>query len=109
MLMTVLPRSGPFVFGCQDSDFLLDGEKLAFPEVPVPVIVPYIIDQVIAQRYSGAWRFSPSSAYGRPRPCTGWPTQPSLVLQGSLLRLLIGWLISLFLAYSFGAYVRIIP
>ena len=99
-------RSGPFVFGCQDSNFLLDGEKLAFPEVPVPVIVPYIIDQVIARRYSGAWRFSPSSADGRPRPVhrAADPASPGASKDyccGSL----IGWVISLFLAYSFGAYV----
>lgn len=95
------------MFGCQDAEFLLDGKKIAFPEVPVPFVVPYIIDQVVARRYSGAWRFCPSSAYGRPRPYTGRPTAPGLFKVVGGLRVPIIWLMVLLLAYSvnLSAYV----
>jgi hypothetical protein len=99
-------RAGPFVFGCQDSDFLLDGKKISFPDVPVPIIVPYIIDQVIARRYSGAWRFSPSSAYGQPRLCTGRPMATARLQNWELVCWgLVGWLMAACLAYSLSAYV----
>jgi hypothetical protein len=70
-------RSGPFVFGTQDKEFLLDGEKHKFPNVPA--VLPYIVDYVLTRRYSGAWRFSPSNIYGQPRPFTGQPSESSRV------------------------------
>jgi hypothetical protein len=106
MLTLRLDRTGPFVFGCQDSEFLLDGEKIPFPEVPVPLIVPYIIDQAIGRRYSGAWRFCPSSAHGRIRPFTGRPTDPRPVLAVvAILRLLLAWAAALVMASFLSAYV----
>jgi hypothetical protein len=60
-----MPRAGPFVLGCQDSEFLLDGEKIPFPEAPF--IAPYVVDYIIARRHAGLWRFNPSTMYGEPR------------------------------------------
>jgi hypothetical protein len=109
MLILHRNRTGPFVFGCQDSEFLLDGEKIPFPEVPVPLIVPYIIEYVVSRRFSGAWRFCPSSAHGRIRPFTGQPTNGGLVLAlGAVLRLLLAWAAALVMAIFLSAYVRII-
>lgn len=109
--MLILPpnRTGPFVFGCQDAEFLLDGEQMPFPEVPVPLIVPYIIEYVVSRRFSGAWRFCPSSAHGRLRPFTGRPQRRGPVLAvGVALRLLLAWAAALLLAFFLSAYVRTI-
>jgi hypothetical protein len=51
--------------GCQDKNFLLDGEKYLFPEVPT--IVPYIVDFALSGRHKEVWQFNPSTLYGRPR------------------------------------------
>ena len=105
-LMLHASRTGPFVFGCQDSGFLLDGEKIPFPEVPVPLVVPYIIDHVVSRRFPGAWRFCPSSAYGQVRPFTGRPAQSSaVVVVGPMLRLLLGWLVAFVMVYLKCAYM----
>ena len=45
------------MFGCQDRDFQLDGEKMPFPETPVPFMVRAIVSLVVARRYAGVWRF----------------------------------------------------
>ena len=52
--------------GCQDKNFLLDGEKRRFPEVSV--IVPYIVDFCLSGRHKTVWQFNPSNQYGQPRP-----------------------------------------
>jgi hypothetical protein len=52
--------------GCQDKNFLLDGEKRRFPEVPA--IVPYIVDFCLSSRHKTVWQFNPSTQYGQPRP-----------------------------------------
>lgn len=51
--------------GCQDKNFLLDGEKHLFPEVPS--IVPYIVDLALSGRHKELWQFNPSTLYGLPR------------------------------------------
>ena len=55
----------PLVFGCQDKEFLLDGEKFKFPEVPS--FLPWLVHYVFSWRYAGAFRFNPSDAWGRPQ------------------------------------------
>jgi hypothetical protein len=52
--------------GCQDKNFLLDGEKRRFPELPA--IVPYIVDICLSSRHKTVWQFNPSNQYGQPRP-----------------------------------------
>ena len=52
--------------GCQDKNFILDGEKRIFPQVPA--IVPYIVHLVLSGRHRDVWRFNPSTLYGAPRP-----------------------------------------
>ncbi|KAL9114710.1 MAG: hypothetical protein Q9227_001388 [Pyrenula ochraceoflavens] len=59
-------RIAPFVLGCQDSSFLLDGRKTRFPEAPF--IAPYVVDIVLSRRHKGAWRFNPSTMFGEPKP-----------------------------------------
>lgn len=34
---------------------------------PVPFFVPYLVHYFFERRHRGAWRFSPSDTYGRPR------------------------------------------
>ena len=75
LISTNMARSGPFVFGTQDKDFMLDGKTHKFPDVPGAL--PYIVDYVLARRYAGAWRFSPSNMHGRPRQFTGKPSNPN--------------------------------
>jgi hypothetical protein len=62
-------RIAPFVSGCQDKNFVVDGEKRAFPEVLA--FVPYIIHLALSGRHKGVWRFNPSTLYGVPRPAPG--------------------------------------
>jgi hypothetical protein len=56
----------PFVLGCQDKSFILDGKKYLFPEVPT--IVPYIVDLFLSSRHKELWQFNPSTLYGKPHP-----------------------------------------
>lgn len=70
-----MTRAAPFAFGTQDKDFLLDGKRHRFPDVPAVFL--YVVDYVLARRYSAAWRFSPSNIYGQPRPFTGKPSESS--------------------------------
>jgi hypothetical protein len=52
--------------GCQDKNFLLDGEKHLFPNVPA--VVPYIVDFFLSGRHKEVWQFNPSTPYGKSRP-----------------------------------------
>jgi hypothetical protein len=52
--------------GCQDKNFLLDGEKRLFPEAPA--VVPYIVDFFLSGRHKSVWQFNPSTLYAQPRP-----------------------------------------
>jgi hypothetical protein len=52
--------------GCQDKNFLLDGEKRLFPEVPA--VVPYIVDLFLSGRHKTVWQFNPSTIYAQPHP-----------------------------------------
>ncbi|KAH0536019.1 hypothetical protein FGG08_007086 [Glutinoglossum americanum] len=80
-------KTGPFVLGCQDADFLLDGEEAVFPEVPW--FVPYIVDYAVARRHAGAWRFNPSDMHGRAR--RGGASAGSSTSPGSRLFVFVGW------------------
>jgi len=53
--------------GCQDKNFILDGEKRLFPKDSK--IVRYIIDFFLSGRHSRLWRFNPSNVHGQPHPC----------------------------------------
>ncbi|EGC49635.1 hemerythrin HHE cation binding domain-containing protein [Histoplasma capsulatum var. duboisii H88] len=59
-------QDAPFMLGCMDSTFKIDGESRLFPPVPPPI--KYLSKYVLQWRYSGAWRFSPCNAFGNPRP-----------------------------------------
>jgi hypothetical protein len=55
------------------------GKRLLLGEAPF--ITPYLVNYVFAWRYSGAWRFSPSDVYDRPRTLPfayAYPTPYSL-------------------------------
>jgi hypothetical protein len=59
-------RAAPWVMGCQDRNFILDGEKRLYPEVVF--LASYVIDLFMAGRHKGVWRFNPSNGYGKPKP-----------------------------------------
>lgn len=42
------------------------GKNKDFP--PLPFFVPYLVDWWMSRKYKGAWRFSPCTVYGIPRP-----------------------------------------
>jgi hypothetical protein len=58
-------KAGPLVLGCQDKTFIVDDDLFAFPAVPF--VVKIVVDLVLSRKFSGAWRFNPSSMYGTPR------------------------------------------
>lgn len=53
----------PFIFSCNDVTF--EGGKHDFP--PVPWIVNFVVKWWFGRKHQGAWRFSPSDMYGRPK------------------------------------------
>ncbi|KPI43206.1 uncharacterized protein AB675_6786 [Cyphellophora attinorum] len=57
-----MTTAGPLVFGNQDRTFLLDGEPFQFP--PLPRVVAYVIDWVLARPNRELWRFNTSDFYG---------------------------------------------
>ncbi|KAK4448682.1 hypothetical protein QBC34DRAFT_464398 [Podospora aff. communis PSN243] len=57
---------GPLVLGCQDNTMLLDGQQIAFPELPFS-LVPYLVEYVVSRRHADVWRFCPSTFHGQPR------------------------------------------
>ena len=63
-----IKRAAPFVFGCQDPSFLLDGQIFKYPEHPLPLpLIKFLVHWVISWRYRALWVFNPSTLYGEPR------------------------------------------
>jgi hypothetical protein len=57
------------IFGCQDARAAVNGEK-RFLLAEAPFIASYLVNYVLAWRYSGAWQFNPSDVFERPRTCS---------------------------------------
>lgn len=57
--------SGPFVLGCQDKQFRIDGEIQDFPGMPWCVQV--LIRKWHARKHAGVWEFCPSDLRGQRR------------------------------------------
>ncbi|KAK6385611.1 hypothetical protein LTS17_001181 [Exophiala oligosperma] len=55
----------PWMLGCQDKSFTIDGHKADFPEMPW--VVEFVAKGWFARRHAGAWRFCPSDLNGRRR------------------------------------------
>jgi hypothetical protein len=73
-------RYAPLIFGHQDARAAVNGEK-QFLLAEAPFFAPYLVNYVLTWRYSGAWRFNPSDAFGRPRTlqvASAYPTPYSL-------------------------------
>lgn len=54
------------IFGCQDARAAVNGEK-RFLLAEAPFFASYLVNYVLAWRYSGAWQFNPSDVFERPR------------------------------------------
>jgi hypothetical protein len=58
-----LATDAPWLLGCQDKSFIIDGQKCTFPDMP------WMIEAVIrnwnAKKHAGAWRFCPSDLSGK--------------------------------------------
>lgn len=67
-------KAAPFVLGCQDRTFLLDGIYIDFPELPSHA-VHYVVDWVVSRKHAGAWRFNPSTMYGNVRMTPFFPAK----------------------------------
>ena len=55
----------PWMLGCQDREFAIDGKKDEFPAMPW--IVETVIEDVNARWHTGVWEFSPSDLTGKRR------------------------------------------
>jgi hypothetical protein len=67
MKLTQTGRYASLLFGCQDANALINGDKrLMLHEAPL--FAPYLAKYVFGWRYAGAWRLKPSDVFGRPRP-----------------------------------------
>ena len=62
---TVLWVDGPFILGCQDKEFRIDGTATEFPAVPW--VLERVVEKWVGRRHAGAWRFCPSDLAGRRR------------------------------------------
>ena len=55
----------PWILGCQDRSFVIDGEKTTFPGAP------WILETVVrnwhARKHAGVWRYCPSDLHGHRR------------------------------------------
>ena len=63
-------KAAPFVMGCQDRNFILDGKKRTFPSTNILAAhtIPYIVDLFMSGRHARVWKFNPSSMQGKPKP-----------------------------------------
>jgi hemerythrin-like domain-containing protein len=64
-ILTKYNRAAPLVLGCQDTKFLIDDQKMRFPDKPIIALA--FVHLVLAARHRSVWRFNPSSQYGRSR------------------------------------------
>ncbi|KAK5261066.1 hypothetical protein LTR20_007683 [Exophiala xenobiotica] len=62
---TDLYAVAPWMLGCQDRSFTIDGHKPDFPELPW--ILEVVARSWLARKYAGAWKFCPSDLNGRRR------------------------------------------
>ncbi|KAK5445335.1 hypothetical protein LTS15_010116 [Exophiala xenobiotica] len=65
---TDLYAVAPWMLGCQDKSFTIDGHKPDFPELPW--ILEVVARSWFARKYAGAWNFCPSDLSGRRRQIT---------------------------------------
>lgn len=99
-------KSAPLVMGCQDAKFLLDNEKIPFPDAGFAA--PYVVDAVLSRRHAGVWRFLPSTMHGQPRRLptfndfiTSLDTTPSTFLSSfPNLQKFLAVLLTVVIAYS---------
>lgn len=62
---TDLYTDAPWIIGCQDKQFLIDGKKCEFPNMPW--IAEALIRNFHAKRHAGVWKFLPCDLHGQRR------------------------------------------
>lgn len=57
--------NAPFMLGCQDKEFEIDGERCTFPDMPWAI--ESMVRNWTSWRHGGAWKYCPSDLQGRRR------------------------------------------